>query len=98
MCAGCDRRQRSPARRRDKRVGVAPASLLQHFGSREGLLEAVLEDWTRQTEADYLGDDLHGVAAFEAFHGLMAFHLEYRGLLELFLTMAAEATNVDHTA
>ncbi|GAB2586435.1 TetR/AcrR family transcriptional regulator [Microlunatus antarcticus] len=81
-----------------ERVGVTPASLLQHFGSKEGLLEAVLEDWSEQTGAQYLGTDLHGLAAFEAFRELMAFHLEHRGLLELFLTMAAEATNVAHPA
>ena len=30
------------------RIGVSPASLLQHFGSKEGLLMAVLEDWDRR--------------------------------------------------
>ena len=28
------------------RVGASPATLMQHFGSKEGLLAAVLEDWT----------------------------------------------------
>ena len=80
------------------RVGVAPASLLQHFGSKEGLLEAVLEDWTRQTEAQQQWNELHGLAALESFRALMTFHLEHRGLLELFLTMAAEATSPSHPA
>lgn len=80
------------------RVGVAPASLLQHFGSKEGLLEAVLEDWSRRTEAQYIGHEHHGLAGFAAFRGLLAFHLENRGLLELFLTMAAEATSTSHPA
>src|SRR6478609_1935597 len=32
-----------------ERVGTSPATLLQHFGSKEGLLSAVLEEWDRQT-------------------------------------------------
>ena len=56
------------------RVGISPASLIQHFGSKEGLLEAVLEDWTEQT-AGLLPDDVHGLAYFEAMRGLMDFTL-----------------------
>lgn len=80
-----------------ERVGVAPASLLQHFGSKEGLLEAVLEDWTRRTD-EQVRTSHPGLASFRAHRDLMVFHLENRGLLELFLTMAAEATNVRHPA
>ena len=45
-------------------VGISASSLLQHFGSKEGLLMAVLEDWDRRTvqtrltgvtEMDYFG-------------------------------------------
>ena len=80
------------------RVGIAPASLLQHFGSKEGLLEAVLEDWTRQTEAQRQPSELRGLAALESFRTLTTFHLEHRGLLELFLTMAVEASSPSHPA
>ena len=31
------------------RVGVSHATLLQHFGTKEGLLTAVLQEWDRQT-------------------------------------------------
>src|SRR6478609_7300154 len=30
------------------RAGITNATLLQHFGSKEGLLQAVLEDWDRR--------------------------------------------------
>ena len=38
------------------RIGVSPAALLQHFGSKEGLLMAVLEDWDRRTVEAQLTD------------------------------------------
>lgn len=79
------------------RMDVSPASLLQHFGSKEGLLEAVLEDWARQTEA-VVPVDVRGLAHIEGFRRLMDFHLEHRGLMELFLTMAAEASSPVHPA
>ena len=39
-----------------ERVGVSHATLLQHFGSKEGLLTAVLQEWDRRTvEANLAG-------------------------------------------
>lgn len=78
------------------RVGISPASLLQHFGSKEGLLEAVLDDWTQT--ATRVPDDVHGLAYFDAMRRLMDFHVEHRGLIELFLTMTAEASSPVHPA
>jgi AcrR family transcriptional regulator len=78
------------------RVGISPATLIQHFGSKEGLLEAVLEDWTMT--AVPIPDDVNGLAYFEAMRGLMDFHIEHRGLIELFLTMTAEASSSVHPA
>lgn len=80
-----------------ERVGVSHATLLQHFGSKEGLLTAVLEEWDRQTVE-------HGLTVFSSldyFRRLplvMSGHLANRGLLELFITMAAEASNPGHPA
>ncbi len=79
------------------RVGVSHATLLQHFGSKEGLLTAVLEEWDRQT----VETGLSGVAGLEYFRRLplvMSGHLANPGLLELFITMAAEASNPAHPA
>jgi AcrR family transcriptional regulator len=79
------------------RVGVSHATLLQHFGSKEGLLTAVLEEWDRQT----VETSLAGVAGLDYFRQLpevMTAHLGNRGLLELFTTIAAEASSPAHPA
>ena len=79
------------------RVGVSPASLLQHFGSKEGLLMAVLEDWDRRTVEARL-TDVTGLDYFRRLPEVMGAHLANRGLLELFSTIAAEASSPAHPA
>src|SRR6476469_2572207 len=79
------------------RIGVSPASLLQHFGSKEGLLMAVLAEWDRHTVEASL-TDVTGLDYFRRLPGVMATHLENRGLLELFSTIAAEASSPTHPA
>src|SRR3954470_18976120 len=79
------------------RVGVSHATLLQHFGSKEGLLTAVLQEWDRRT----VDASLTGVAGLDYFRRLprvMTAHLRNRGLLELFTTIAAEASSPAHPA
>ena len=79
------------------RVGVSPASLLQHFGSKEGLLMAVLADWDRHTVETQL-TDVTGLNYFRRLPEVMADNVSNRGLLELFTTMAAEASSPTHPA
>ena len=79
------------------RIGVSPASLLQHFGSKEGLLMAVLEDWDRRTVEAQL-TDVTGLDYFRRLPEVMAANVSNRGLLELFTTMAAEASSPNHPA
>ena len=79
------------------RVGVSHATLLQHFGSKEGLLTAVLEEWDRQTVEARLAD-VSGLAYFKRLPEVMGAHLANRGLLELFTTIAAEASSPAHSA
>ena len=79
------------------RIGVSPASLLQHFGSKEGLLMAVLEDWDRHTVEAQL-TDVTGLDYFRRLPEVMAANVSNRGLLELFTTMAAEASSPTHPA
>ncbi|MEV4263948.1 TetR/AcrR family transcriptional regulator [Kribbella sp. NPDC049584] len=81
-----------------ERVGASPATLIQYFGSKEGLLAAVLEDWTVRSGLSALPDGVRGVAYFRQMRDLMEFHVQNRGLLELFITLAAEATNPSHPA
>src|SRR3954453_12474572 len=79
------------------RVGVSHDTLLQHFGSKEGLLTAVLREWDRQTGKASLA----GVAGLDSFRRLpevMTAHPASRGLLELFTTIAAEAASPAHPA
>ena len=78
-------------------VGVSHATLLQHFGSKEGLLTAVLQEWDRQTvEASLTGAS--GLDYFRRLPEVMNAHRSNRGLLELFTTIAAEASSPTHPA
>ncbi len=79
------------------RVGISHATLLQHFGSKEGLLTAVLEEWDRRTVEARLSD-VTGLGYFQHLPEVMTAHLSNRGLLELFTTIAAEASSPAHPA
>ena len=79
------------------RVGVSHTALLQHFGSKEGLLTAVLQEWDRQTVEASLAD-VDGLDYFRRLPEVMGAHLSNRGLLELFTTIAAEASSPAHPA
>lgn len=80
-----------------ERAGVSHATLIQHFGSKEGLLTAVLEEWDRQTVANRLAD-VSGLDYFRRLPEVMVAHQDNRGLLELFTTIAAEASSPTHPA
>lgn len=80
-----------------EKAGVSHATLIQHFGSKEGLLAAVLEDWDRRTVHDGLAD-VSGLDYFRRLPEVMAAHQANRGLLELFTTIAAEASSPTHPA
>jgi AcrR family transcriptional regulator len=78
-----------------EQAGVNHATLIQHFGSKEGLLTAVLEEWDRRTVENGL-TDVSGLDYFRRLPDVMAAHQNNRGLLELFTTIAAEASNPAH--
>ena len=80
-----------------EKAGVSHATLIQHFGSKEGLLTAVLEDWDRRTVEEGLAD-VSGLDYFRRLPEVMAAHQYNRGLLELFTTLAAEASSPTHPA
>jgi AcrR family transcriptional regulator len=77
-------------------VGVSPAAILMHFGSKEGLLMAVLDHWSKSTSESQKA--VHGVAYLRALTDLMRRHLTERGLIGLFSTMATEAADPSHPA
>lgn len=81
-----------------ERVGVSPAALLQHFGSKEGLLMAVLDDWAWQQKAGFAGRRDRGLSFVNRLRDIMRYHLDHRGLIELFLTMCTEASSPSHPA
>lgn len=85
-------------RRIASEVGVSPALLLQHFGTKELLLIAVLEEWDRQTAQLTKIDGREDHDFFAYLSRIMQFHIAHRGLIELFLTMATEASSVAHPA
>lgn len=80
-----------------ERVGSSPATLLQHFGSKEKLLAAVLEDWGRRSRPSEVSEET-GINWFTRLPTVMQYNMANRGLIELFLTMASEASNPDHPA
>lgn len=77
-------------------VGVTPAAVVARFGSKEGLLVAVLQAWGEaqlpEAEPSTLEEHL------ASWRRLVAYHLEHRGLLRLYLRLATEATSSSHPA
>ncbi len=80
-----------------EQADVSHATLIRYFGSKEGLLAAVLEEWDRRTVENSLAD-VSGLDYFRRLPHVMAVHQENRGLLELFTTIAAEASSPAHPA
>lgn len=79
------------------RAGGSPAAILKLFGSKEQLLIAVLEHWDTQTAA-VIGADRRGLDLLEGFRDLMRYHEQHPGLLQLYITMAAESATEGHPA
>jgi AcrR family transcriptional regulator len=77
-------------------VGLTPAGITVHFGSKEGLLIEVLKSWGQaqlpltepSTFEDYLA----------SWQQLMIYHTQHRGLLKLYLRLATEASSASHPA
>lgn len=72
------------------RVGMSQPGLLHHFGTKEGLLTAVLAHRDQQ-----LSDGSTGIEALRASVSAAA---AQPGLTRMFITLAAEATDPDHPA
>lgn len=79
-------------------VGVTPAALARHFGSKEGLLVEVLRFWEEGNRRFEPELDARGLTAIEGNTRVMAAHLQRRGFLELFLTLSTEASDRSHPA
>lgn len=80
------------------RVGISEAGLLHHFPSKSALLGAVLERRDEHTEEqfDFTGES--GVDGLRALIALADYNASTPGAVELYSTIAAEATSPDHPA
>lgn len=87
----------SSLRRIAEDVGVSTPALIRHFGSKEGLFVAMLE------RSDAANDpsgthDVTGLAYFRHFARVIETNVHHRGMVELLLTTATEASNPEHPA
>jgi AcrR family transcriptional regulator len=79
------------------RVGGTPAAILKLFGTKEKLLLSVLEHWDVVT-LEIARQGTPEKAQLDGLAKLMRYHVEHKGLLELYTTMAAEASSPQHPA
>lgn len=79
-------------------VDLTPAALTRHFDNKEGLLAAVLQRWDAVTRSQ-LSPDVKGLDFFlHHLNDTLVYNRQNRGLIELFLTLTAEASNTSHPA
>ncbi len=80
------------------RVGMSEAGLLHHFPSKSALLAAVLERRDEQTQEQFDFDPTHGIEVLRSLVKLAEYNASTPGVVELFCTLAAEATSPEHPA
>lgn len=78
-------------------VGGTPAAILKLFGSKEKLLIAVLDYWGEVT-SKLVMEGSPEIAYLDGLSNLMSYHVEHKGLLQLYTMMAAEAASAQHPA
>lgn len=78
-------------------AGMSQAGLLHHFPSKAHLLKALLE-WTDQKADAAISPALTGTAFLNAYTEQASLSQEEPAMVELHVTLAAEATSVDHPA
>ena len=81
-----------------QRAGVSRQGLLHYFGSREGLLIAVLEARDADDIAAAAGASRPAESMADALERMLLRTTESPGLTRLYTTLAAEATDPDHFA
>ncbi|MFG2730400.1 TetR family transcriptional regulator [Streptomyces canus] len=78
-------------------TGVSASGILHHFGSKDALLTAVLDERERLNKERFPAES-HPAEAAEYFRELVAYNTTQPGLVRLFATLAAEAADPDHPA
>lgn len=81
-----------------ERVGISEAGLLHHFPSKSALLGAVLERRDEQTREQFDFTNSNGAEGLRSLIGLAKYNASTPGVVELFCTLAAEATTPEHPA
>jgi AcrR family transcriptional regulator len=76
-------------------VGAPASQIVNHFGSKDGLLTAVLDHWDSQQVPE---SDSQGLAYVEMLRVRMAYSRDNPSWVEFFLTLGSEATAADHPA
>ena len=76
-------------------IGAPASQIINHFGSKDGLLTAVLDHWDSQQVPE---GDHTGLAYVEMLRPRMVYSRENPSWVEFFLTLGSEATAADHPA
>ncbi len=76
-------------------VGAPASQIVNHFGSKDGLLTAVLDHWDAQQVAD---SEMRGLDYVGMLRARMAYSRDNPMWVEFFLTLGSEATGTDHPA
>lgn len=81
-----------------EKVGISEAGLLHHFPSKSALLAAVLERRDEQTQEQFDFSGPNGAHGLRSLIALAEYNASTPGVVELFCTLAAEATSPEHPA
>lgn len=76
-------------------IGAPASQIVNHFGSKNGLLTAVLDHWDSQQVSD---GDHRGLAYVNMLRTRMAYSRDNPAWVEFFLTLGSEATAANHPA
>jgi len=76
-------------------VGAPASQIVNHFGSKDGLLTAVLDHWDALQVSE---GDQQGLAYVDTLRARMAYSRDNPTWVEFFLTLGSEATGAEHPA
>jgi AcrR family transcriptional regulator len=79
-------------------VGISEAGVLHHFGSKSNLLTEVLRSRDAQSEFFVPMSGESGIEFVSGWLNLVEYNVSHPGHVELFTTLAAEATSPTHPA
>jgi len=77
-------------------VGVSRAALVRYFPDKESLLTALLQHWEAENRERARSNP--GLENIRGLMNVVKFNADHRGSIELFLTLATEASNPAHPA